>query len=112
MINYKESKDAGRSVLSKVKVVDFPGVEEQTDDDGNVIVEAVAEQSHDEIKIATRQFNPDTGSKLADKVTQYNLIEIDYWISDLTNQIAELTSAKESWEAIKADYEALEDGEE
>ena len=107
MINYKQSKDAGRSVLSKVKIVDYPGIEEQTDDDGNVIVEAVAEQSHDEIKIATRQFNPDTGSKLADKITQYNLTEVDYWIDDLTNQIAELTSAKESWEAINADYEAL-----
>jgi len=109
MINYKDSKDAGRSVLSKVKIVDSPAVEEITDDDGNVIVEAVAEQSHDEIKIATRQFNPDTGSKLADKVIQYSVTEVDYWINDLTNQIAELTSAKESWEAIKADYEALDE---
>ena len=108
MINYKESKDAGRSVLSKVKIVDSPAIEEQTDDNGNVIVEAVAEQSHNQIKIATRQFNPDTGSKLADKVIQYNLVEVDYWIDDLTSQIAELTSAKESWEAIKADYEALD----
>ncbi len=109
MINYKASKDAGRSVLSKVKIVDSPGIEEERDDEGNVIVEAVAEQSHDEIKIATRQFNPDTGSKLADKITQYNLVEVDYWIDDLTSQIAELTSAKESWEAIKADYEALDE---
>ena len=109
MINYKESKDAGRSVLSKVKIVDSPAIEEQTDDEGNVIIEAKAEESHDEIKIATRRFNPDTGSKLADKITQYNLIEVDYWIDDLTSQIAELTSAKESWEAIKADYEALDE---
>ena len=51
MINYKASSEAGRSVISKLKVIDVEAVEEQIDDDGNVIVEAVAEQSHNEIKI-------------------------------------------------------------
>ena len=109
MINYKASSEAGRSVVSKLKVIDVEAVEEQVDDDGNVIVEAVAEQSHNEIKIATRTFNPDTGSKLADNITIYNTTEVEYRINDLETMISGLNEELESWKAIKSDYEALDD---
>jgi len=109
MINYKASSEAGRSVISKLKIIDVEAVEEQVDDDGNVIVEAVAEQSHNEIKISTRTFNPDTGSRLADKEIIYNTIEVEYRINDLETMISGLNEELESWKAIKSDYEALDD---
>jgi len=109
MINYKASSEAGRSVISKLKIIDVEAVEEQVDDDGNVIVEAVAEQSYNEIKISTRTFNPDTGSRLADKEIIYNTIEVEYRINDLETMISGLNEELESWKAIKSDYEALDD---
>ena len=108
MINYKASSEVGRSIISKLKVIDVEAVEEeQVDDDGNVIVEAVAEQSHNEIKTATT-FNPDTGSRLADKEIIYNT-EVEYKINDIETMISGLNEELESWKAIKSDYEALDD---
>ena len=108
MIDYKESKKAKRSVLSKEKVITREGVEEVQDSKGNVLQEAVAEESYSKIKISTKAYNPKTGSKLANEVVEYMPSEVDYKISDLQSSIDSLTAEKESWEAIKADYEALD----
>ena len=109
MIDYKESKKAKRSVLSKEKVITREAVEEVQDSKGNVLQEAVAEESFSKIKISTKAYNPKTGSKLADAVVEYMPNEVDLRISDLQNQIDTITAEKESWEAIKADYEALDE---
>ena len=108
MIDYKESKKAKRSVLSKEKVITREGVEEVQDSKGKVLQEAVAEESYSKIKISTKAYNPKTGSKLADTVVEYVPSEVDSIISDLQKQLDKVTAEKESWEAIKADYEALD----
>jgi uncharacterized small protein (DUF1192 family) len=108
MIDYKESKKAKRSVLSKEKVITREAVEEVQDSKGNVVQEAQAEESYSKIKISTKAYNPKTGSKLADQVVEYMPSELDSRISDLQGQIDRITAEKESWEAIKADYEALD----
>ena len=108
MIDYKESKKAKRSVLSKEKVITREAVEEVQDSKGNVVQEAQAEESYSKIKISTKAYNPKTGSKLADQVSEYMPSEVDLSIANLQNQIDALTVEKESWEAIKADYEALD----
>ena len=108
MIDYKESKKAKRSVLSKEKVITREAVEEVQDSKGKVLQEAVAEESYSKIKISTKAYNPKTGSKLADTVVEYVPSEVDSIISDLQKQLDKVTAEKESWEAIKADYEALD----
>jgi len=107
MINYKESKKAKNSVLSKSKVVTSPAVEEVKDSKGKVIQAKVDESSYDVIKITTKAYSPETGSKLADTVVEYSEADVDANIASLESQIASLTSNKENWEAIKADYKAL-----
>ena len=109
MIDYKESKKAKRSVLSKEKVITKEAVEEVQDSKGNIVQEAQAEESYSRIKISTKAYNPKTGSKLADEVIEYLPSEVDIRISDMQSQIDTLTAEKESWEAIKADFEALDD---
>lgn len=107
MINYKESKKAKNSVLSKEKVITSPAVEEVKDSKGKVIQAKVEESSYNVIKISTKAYNPLTGSKLADSVVQYSEADVNSNIASLESQIASLTSEKESWEAIKTDYKAL-----
>lgn len=107
MINYKESKKAKRSVLSKKKIVTSPAVEEVKDSKGKVIQAKVEESSYEVIKISTKAYNPLTGSKLADSVIEYSESDVDANIASLESQIASLTADKESWDEIKADYKAL-----
>ena len=47
MKNYKAQKSAKNWSVKKTKVVDYPAVSEVKDDDGNVVRQAQAEQSHD-----------------------------------------------------------------
>ena len=109
MKDYKESKKAKRSVLSKEKVITKEAVEEVQDSKGNILQGAQAEESYSKIKISTKAYNPKTGSKLADQVVEYLPSDVDLRILDMQSQIDTLTAEKESWEAIKADYEALDD---
>jgi len=108
MIDYKESKKAKRSVLSKEKTITREAVEEVKDSKGKVIQAAQAEEGYSIIKISTKAYNPKTGSKLADEVIEYMPKEVDLRITDLQSQLDTITAEKESWEAIKADYEALD----
>jgi len=108
MIDYKESKKAKRSVLSKSKVIIREAVEEVQDSKGKVIQSSEPEDSYEVIKISTKAYNPKTGSKLADQVIEYRKEEVDEQISGLQLQIDRISAEKESWEAIKADYEALD----
>tara|TARA_R100000742_G_C4269800_1_gene88372 strand:- start:144 stop:470 length:327 start_codon:yes stop_codon:yes gene_type:complete len=107
MINYKESKKAKNSVLSKSKVVTIPAVEEVKDSKGKVVQEKVNESSYDIIKITTKSYSPETGKAVADIVVEYPLNEVERMIENATDRIAEVTAEKEAWEAIKADFEAL-----
>lgn len=107
MKDYKESKKAKNSVLSKEKVITIPAVEEVKDSKGKVIQAKVEESSYDVIKISTKAYNPLTGSKLADSVVEYSESDVTLNITALETQIASLTEEKESWEAIIADYKAL-----
>jgi len=107
MRNYKESKKAKNSVLSKLKVVTTPAVEEVKDSKGKVIQAKVAEVSHDVIKISTKAYSAETGKAKDDIIVEYQLDQVEQQIKEANNRVAEATVEKEDWEAIKADYEAL-----
>jgi len=107
MRNYKESKKAKNSVLSKKKIITNPAVEEVKDSKGKVIQAKVAESSYDVIKIATKAYSSETGKAVDDIVVTYELQQINNMISNAIDRVNEATAEKEAWEAIKADYEAL-----
>ena len=107
MKDYKKSKKAKNSVLSKKKIVTVPAVEEVKDSKGVVIQAKVAEESYNEIVITKKAYCPDTGKAVDSIVNSYTIDVVDDSISNLEEQIDRLSAEKEDWEAVKADFEAL-----
>ena len=93
MHNYKALKAASKASVRKVKVVDRAAVSEVLDDDGNVSVHAMAEESHDELQVVKKCYNSDTGEAAYDSVKTYSLSEvkseIDRCKSEVTKQQAD-----------------------
>jgi len=101
MKNYKAMKSAKSWSVKKAKVVDRAAVSEVKDDDGNVVRAAEAEQSHDELQLVRKQFDPSSGKALDDSVQSYNL-------SDVANQIQQCKDRASEAQAEQADMEQLE----
>ena len=68
MKNYKAMKSAKSWSVKKAKIVDFSAISEIKDDDGNVVREAQAEQSHDELQLVKKQWDASSGKALDDAV--------------------------------------------
>jgi len=84
-----------------------PAVTEVKDENGVVVRQAQAEESIDVIKLSKKRYDPETGKALADHEERMSVEQCDQAVSDIDNQIAELTAQKEGWVALKADIKAL-----
>ena len=93
--------------VSKVKVVDQPAVSEVKDSDGVVVRIATAEQSHEVITLSKKTFNSETGIAGADSTQDVTAAMCDDRIAMCDKSIAETTSQKEGWTALKTDIAAL-----
>ena len=98
MKNYKAMKSAKSWSVKKAKVVDRAAVSEVKDDDGKVVREAQAEQSHDELQLVRKQYDSNSGKALDDSVQSYNL-------SDVANRIQECKDRASEAQAEQADWE-------
>jgi uncharacterized small protein (DUF1192 family) len=107
MINYIQGKEDECCSVRKQKIIDKEAVSEVLDDDGNVVQPAEAEESHEELQLVKKQFNPMNGQALDDAVQSFEISEIDREIADKDNEISRLQSEKADWEALKSDLEAL-----
>ena len=107
MKDYATRKKNKKWSLAKVKVVDQAAVSEVKDDKGVVVREARAEVSHEVVKLTKKTFDPETGAAGADNVSVVTVEQCDNEISRCDKQIAEVTSQKEGWEALKKDIAAL-----
>ena len=101
MKNYKAMKTAKNWSVKKIKVVDSPAVKEVKDDDGKIVREAVSEESHDELQLVRKHFDPATGEALADSVQTYDL-------NSLANDITRIKANIKSLQDEQADLEELE----
>ena len=107
MINYIQGKEDECCSVRKQKVIDREAVSEVLDDDGNVVQPAQAEESHEELQLVKKQFNPMNGQALDDSVQSFEISEIDREIAQKDDEISRLQSEKADWEALKSDLEAL-----
>ena len=107
MINYIQGKEDECCSVRKQKIIDREAVAEILDDDGNVVQPAEAEESHEELQLVKKQFNPMNGQALDDSVQSFEISEINREIARADDEISRLQSEKADWEALKSDLEAL-----
>ena len=107
MKNYKAMKDAKSWSVKKAKVVTREAVSEVKDEDGKVVKEAVAEESHNELQLVKKQFDASTGKAIDDLVMPYELNMIANDISNMKSQIADMQSELADLELLETDLKAL-----
>ena len=107
MKNYKAMKDAKSWSVKKAKVVTREAVAEVKDEDGKVVKEAVAEESHNELQLVKKQFDASTGKAIDDLVMPYELNMIANDISHMKSQIADMQSELADLELLETDLKAL-----
>ena len=76
MKNYKAMKSAKSWSVRKAKVVDQKAISEVKDDDGNIVRQASAEQSHDELQLVQKRYDSNSGKALDDSVQSYSLSQV------------------------------------
>jgi hypothetical protein len=107
MKNYKAMKSAKSWSVKKAKVVDSPAVSEVKDDDGNVVRQAEAERSHDELQLVKKQFDSNSGKALDDSVQSIELSHLASDISRVKAQISDLQDEQADMEQLEKDLKAL-----
>ncbi len=107
MKNYKAMKSAKSWSVKKAKVVDSKAVSEVKDDDGNVVRSAQAEQSHDELQLVRKQFDPSSGKALDDAVQTFSLDQVASEIKRCKDRASEAQSEQADWEELEKDLKAL-----
>tara|TARA_Y100001938_G_C8067104_1_gene420888 strand:+ start:163 stop:486 length:324 start_codon:yes stop_codon:yes gene_type:complete len=107
MKNYKAMKSAKSWSVKKAKVVDRPAVSEVKDNDGNVVRAAEAEQSHEELQLVQKRYDPNSGKALDDSVRSYSLSEVASEIQRCKDRASEAQAEQADWEELEKDLKAL-----
>jgi hypothetical protein len=107
MHNYKALKSASKVSVAKVKVVDKAKVDEVKDGDGIVTTRAQAEQSHEELQVVTKSYDPSTGESQDDIVKAYSLSEVKREIDRCKLDVASIQSKQADLEQLEKDLKAL-----
>tara|TARA_R100001086_G_scaffold24426_1_gene11498 strand:+ start:703 stop:1026 length:324 start_codon:yes stop_codon:yes gene_type:complete len=107
MKNYKAMKSAKSWSVKKAKIVDSPAISEVKDDDGNVVREAQAEQSHDELQLVRKQWDSNSGKALDDAVSSWSLEDVARQIQQCKDRASEAKAEQADWEELEKDLKAL-----
>ena len=123
MHNYKALKSASKVSVQKVKVVDQAKVDAVAEvkykdgDDipegkeiGDVKVEQVyaqEEQSHEELQVVCKSYDPHTGEAQDDSVRVYSLSDVKREIDYRKSQITKMQAEQAEWEQLETDLKAL-----
>ena len=100
-------KSAKSWSVKKAKVVDRAAVSEVKDDDGKVVRQAEAEQSHDELQIVKKQYDSNSGKALDDSVQSFDLGSLASDISRIKADIKSLQDEQADMEQLEKDLKAL-----
>ena len=88
MKNYKALKSKSKVAVKKVKVVDQEAIKEVTDEKGNIVRPAQAEQSQEELQVVSKVFDSATGEAMADRVESMSVSNLEDMIASLKTQKA------------------------
>ena len=107
MKNYKAMKSAKSWSVKKAKIVESPAVSEVKDDDGNVVREAQAERSRDELQLVRKQWDASSGKALDDAVQSFSLDQVSREIQSCKDRASEAKAEQADWEELEKDLKAL-----
>ena len=107
MKNYKAMKSAKSWSVKKAKGVDRAAVSEVKDDDGKVVRQAEAEQSHDELQLVQKRYDSNSGKALDDSVQSYSLSQVASEIEQCKSRASEAQAEQADWEQLEKDLKAL-----
>ena len=97
MRNYKALKSASKVSVQKVKVVDRAADEDV----------GISEQSHEELQVVSKKFDPDTGEAKDDYVRAYSLSEVKSEIDRCKADVTAIQAKQAEWEQLETDLKAL-----
>ena len=100
MIGYKTLKAKSKVIVRNKKVIDRQEIAEIVDEDQKVIRPHQPEQSHQELQIVSKRFDPATGEALEDQVQRVDL-------KNLESQLKAKKEEKERSDSEVADFETL-----
>ena len=107
MKNYKAMKSAKSWSVKKAKIVESPAISEVKDDDGNVVREAQAERSRNELQLVRKQWDASSGKALDDSVQSFSLEQVAREIQSCKDRASEAKAEQADWEALEKDFKAL-----
>ena len=97
MHNYKALKSASKASVQKVKVVEI-----EADEDKNI-----QEQSHEELQVVCKKYDPHTGEAQDDNVTAYSLSDVKREIDRCKADVTAIQAKQADWEQLEIDLKAL-----
>ena len=100
-------KSAKSWSVKKAKVVDRAAVSEVKDDDGKVVRQAEAEQSHDELQLVQKRYDSNSGKAMDDSVQSFDLGSLANDISRIKADIKSLQDEQADMEQLEKDLKAL-----
>ena len=100
-------KSAKSWSIRKAKVVDRKAISEVKDDDGNIVRQASAEQSHDELQLVKKRYDSNSGKALDDSVQSISLSSLASDISRVKDEISRLQDEQADMEQLEKDLKAL-----
>ena len=97
MHNYKALKAASKISVRKQKVVDMPANKDK----------GIEENSHEELQVVCKKYDPDTGEAQGDIVRTLFIPEIKNEIEHCKSGIAKLQAEQADLEELEKDLKAL-----
>ena len=107
MHNYKALKSASKVSVQKVEVVDQVKVDEVKDEDGKITTHKREKESHEELQVVCKKYDPDTGEAQDDYVKTHSLSEVKREIDNCKAQVTKIQAEQAEWEQLETDLKAL-----
>ena len=107
MHNYKALKSASKVSVQKVEVVDQVKVDEVKDEDGKITAYARAKQSHEELQVVCKKYDPNTGEVQDDYVRAYSLYDLERDIARCKAEVTKIEAEQAELEQLETDLKAL-----
>ena len=107
MLGYKTLKAKSKVIVRKKKVVDREEVREITDESQNIIRAHQPEQSHQELQIVSKRFDPATGEALEDQVQRIDLKSVESQLKSKKEEKARIDSEVADFETLLADLNKI-----
>ena len=107
MLGYKTLKAKSKVIVRNKKVIDRQEIAEIVDEDQKVIRSHQPEQTHHELQIVSKRFDPSTGEALEDQVQRIDLKSVESQLKSKKEEKARIDSEVADFETLLADLNKI-----